>query len=345
MTQQIHSIVILPLLLLVLLPVHTFAINDTELPNESLTRQEQKLVQDIEKADPQKPKKQKLKFKKNKIKNSESYSEGEFSTNLKNFTLTNNGKQTVVGSPSEIDQIDPKINNGKIIYKSSDDTVDLTMESVEGGVRQVLHINNAEQPNRYKFPMDLPIGSKFVKNKDESVNVVDQNNKTTLYILTPWAVDANGKKLQTYYEVEDSQIIQYINFENAQFPITADPTWCGRIWNSLYWQDRANEGGYSLIVSPNWCGRQLTSNSWNAWDEFKDIARNAPFDWQWTWADRDFNNPNSKFWSMWKQFYCHADIAFWKNTWNLEPWRPDRRWREIYNSKQPNGEIIPCNPN
>jgi hypothetical protein len=221
----------------------------------------------------------------------------------------------------------------------------MSLENIDGGVRQVIVIKDSNQPKRYRFPMFLKPDQTFKKNIDESVNVIDNSNKTVLTILKPWAKDAKGINLQTYYEVEDKAIFQYINFENANFPVTADPAWCGGFWNSINWEDRKSEGGYTLSISPNWCGRQLFSLPQTFWERFKEVASYAPWDSQWQWGDRDPNRPTGKFWSMYKQFYCHADIAFWKEKWNLEPWRPDRRLRDVYNSTQPNGQLIPCNQN
>lgn len=44
------------------------------------------------------------------------------------------------------------------------------------------------------------------------------------FIKAPWALDANGKKLQTFYTVKDSKITQHVDTDGAAYPVVADPT-------------------------------------------------------------------------------------------------------------------------
>lgn len=85
--------------------------------------------------------------------------------------------------PSEFNNSQTTKLNNKIIYSSNTNNVDMTLENVDGGVRQVIVIHDKNQPNRYRFPMYLRPDQIFKKNSDESVNVVDKNNKRKLTIL------------------------------------------------------------------------------------------------------------------------------------------------------------------
>ncbi|MDR1790522.1 MAG: hypothetical protein LBR20_02490 [Propionibacteriaceae bacterium] len=45
-------------------------------------------------------------------------------------------------------------------------------------------------------------------------------------INAPWAIDAEGNPLDTYYEIDDDGITQVIETdENTHYPVTADPWW------------------------------------------------------------------------------------------------------------------------
>lgn len=70
---------------------------------------------------------------------------------------------------------------------------------------------------------------------DGSVIVYGADGTQTNYILAPWAKDAEGKDLDTYYTLEGNALKQHIDLSDAAFPVIADPsTGCGVGWCSVY---------------------------------------------------------------------------------------------------------------
>jgi Protein of unknown function (DUF2599) len=321
-----------------------------EIQSEQLNQSQSSTQEIINNADPQKPKLNKFKRKNNKLTSDENGLKKEFQSKEKKVklskTIDNKTHNLEIGTPESVSSSSSIVNiqADKLLLTSDNNKVDVNIENVDGGVRQVIVIKDNNQPNRFQFPMKTPEGFTFKKNPDESVNLTDESGKTILTILKPWARDKNGKELQTYYEVEDKLIVQFINYEGAEFPVTADPTWCGNSYYKLEWEDRASEGGLTLKISPTWCGRQIGVNYWEAWESFKDVAWNAPWRPEFDWYNKASQNNTNTYWSLFKQYHCHTITASWKETWNLEPKRPNYNWRTFMNPRWIDGKPIPCNP-
>ena len=189
---------------------------------------------------------------------------------------------------------------------------------MEGGVRQVIVINDESQSKSYNFPMKLNNGDYIVKNENGSLTVKDKDNNKLLSVLQPWARDKNGKSLNTFYNITDSGFEQVIDFEGAKFPIVADPTWCGNQIQSVWWTDDSRGG--RLNVVPTWCGSYVAMETWDAWTE---VNNRTPYHWQFNWKDRQYGT--DKYWSLFNQFKCHYanTLAQLREVeWNLEVYRP-----------------------
>jgi len=60
---------------------------------------------------------------------------------------------------------------------------------------------------------------------DGRVSVGNDAGDLLAGIEAPWAVDAHGKQLETYYTTKGSELTQHIVFtESTAFPVVADPT-------------------------------------------------------------------------------------------------------------------------
>jgi Protein of unknown function (DUF2599) len=305
---------------------------ETDIIADQITQDTRDTLKSIDKVDPNKPKTTRLKRKRGEIISKENNQIKNFKRHKKLVEFSRNGTKVDIGVPKEFNTSNQQTLEDKIVYKSNSENVDLIVENVDGGIRQVILIKDKDQPNRYEFPMNLEEGQKLVSNQGESINVVDKDNKRVLTILKPWAKDANGKDLQTYYKIENNTLVQYINFDNAVFPITADPTWCGNQIHSTQWQNWKNP--ISLGIIPTWCGRFLSIDTWDAWTE---VYNKTPYHWQWNWEERRYGT--NKYWSMFNQFKCHfvhpASI-YLKSRWNIEPTRPHvSLWSNI---------LANCNP-
>ena len=61
---------------------------------------------------------------------------------------------------------------------------------------------------------------------DDGVAVRDDNGDILGTLDAPWAIDATGASVKTWYEIRQSTIVQHVEPNSStQFPIVADPFW------------------------------------------------------------------------------------------------------------------------
>lgn len=60
-----------------------------------------------------------------------------------------------------------------------------------------------------------------------AVVIYTENDEVSSVIGDPWAFDAEGTKVPTWYEIEDGTVYQYVDHISAEFvyPVVADPVW------------------------------------------------------------------------------------------------------------------------
>lgn len=100
-------------------------------------------------------------------------------------------------------------------------------EVLEPGVRALIAIGSAEAPAAYDFPIALPDDHVLQAQEDGSVHGLDPaTGEIGLVVPAPWALDAEGHELFTWYEINGPTLTQHVNFTaDTSFPILADPVW------------------------------------------------------------------------------------------------------------------------
>ena len=134
--------------------------------------------------------------------------------------------------------------NGTIVYKAMDKNVDVLVQATknekengekEYGVRTMIVIDNATAAHDYTFKFKLPDGSRLVSGKelhtdeigDDEIAIVGEDGFFDGIIKSPWAKDATGKSLETFYTIDGDTLSQHIEFNvDTKFPVVADP-WIG----------------------------------------------------------------------------------------------------------------------
>ncbi len=226
-----------------------------------------------------------------------------------------------IWSPHRSKNTTIKLLDGQII--SSDETMDIVTQSIDGGVRQVITIHSVDADKIYNFPLTLPEWYNLLQ--DGSWNISIQNNDGNILslILPPWAKDANGINIPTHYEIVWNTLRQHIDFNaNTAFPVVADPAWCGQSIASTSWINRGWAHPWSLSIEPTACGKLwILGGGWfnvnNSWQEVLNLT---PVSSLWNKA-----YGTSVYWSMYNQYACHPNFAalVGKFPWNIEPTRPD----------------------
>jgi len=248
-------------------------------------------------------------------------------------------KAKLKGKSFEIVDVDTtgkkaKLVKGKLIRTSSDGEVSSSIEAVEGGFRAVLSIGKTKSMDySYDFPIKSTDGLKYVADEKGNISIRDTSNQLIAYVLQPWATDAKGKSVKTWYSIQDNGKIlrQHVNLRGASFPVIADPAWCGDTITNATWMYATREGGNTLSINPSWCGRAIASyNQGVFWAQFVWNELQTRFYSEYSKAVCSVNNTctNTQADTMWNQLVCHMNIvgAYGKNNWNLEPWKRNESW-------------------
>lgn len=128
--------------------------------------------------------------------------------------------------------------NGTVIYKNEEQPVSFAVQPINNnsfeGVRTLINIKNNTAPKEYSFTFDLDEGSKLISDSEYlgeefssgEIFIVNSENIIVGIIDKPWAYDANGEEVETYYRIDNTNTLtQIVNFTNDNaFPIVADPS-------------------------------------------------------------------------------------------------------------------------
>ena len=121
------------------------------------------------------------------------------------------------------------------VENSSDSelTVQAVKDEIFEGLRMSMIINNANASREYLFDFNLAEGYKIVTSEeyfdDKELDtgelfITNADNEITRIIESPWAIDANGKPIDTEYTIMEDKVSQTVHFdENTAFPVVADP--------------------------------------------------------------------------------------------------------------------------
>jgi hypothetical protein len=263
-----------------------------------------KIIQKIEKQDP-------AKLRVEKFNNRSEYIKGDLNIKIdkdnRKILVKNRQKRDFsIGIPS-IENQKVISTEGQIVHNS--EKIDIIIQPIEGGIRQVVNIKNSEAPKAYQFPIELSRGYNMKINTRGGVDIINNSGQIESGILPPWAKDAEGKDIKTWYTLDGNILTQHIDTTNAIYPILADPVYCSQYANSVWNEWR---GGWDTIrVIPSGCGRAFSRD--NLSGSFLEVHRKSG-------RQLSGSRYNSTFW-QWK---CHTEWAqVFPGTWDLEIARPD----------------------
>ncbi|MBP3222695.1 MAG: hypothetical protein J6M18_02040 [Actinomycetaceae bacterium] len=74
---------------------------------------------------------------------------------------------------------------------------------------------------------NIPAGFTLRYGTDGELDLMSNQGDTVATVDAPWAVDATGQHLPTYYELipASSTIRQHVDMKGATYPIAVDPSW------------------------------------------------------------------------------------------------------------------------
>ncbi|MCF4007775.1 Tox-REase-5 domain-containing protein [Corynebacterium uropygiale] len=127
----------------------------------------------------------------------------------------------------------------------------------KGRTQSLVVLEGPDSPREHRFKMDVPPGGRLVKNADGGVSVYDERGRVVESIRPPWAFDASGRAVPTWFEVDNAtgEIVQVIDpLRTTALPVVADP------------DKSKGTGDESLWDKTKKVGRK-------GWDKTKSVAR------------------------------------------------------------------------
>ena len=138
-----------------------------------------------------------------------------------------------VGTGHENSDVSIQIPSTSIVAKSEDGLSYIGASSADSqqvvqpldeGFRILNISKNENSPTEFSYILNLPAGATAEMNMG-TVRVT-RGDEILGSIKEPWAVDASGKQIETYFTLEGNTLTQHVKINSsANFPIISDPNW------------------------------------------------------------------------------------------------------------------------
>jgi hypothetical protein len=148
--------------------------------------------------------------------------------------------------------------HGSVAHEDAEeDAVIVTQPQSDGQARILAILRSELSPERYAY--DFAANGSHVQLTLDAfggVSVVDSVGNKVLFVLPPWATDAEGRDVPTRYEVNGTSLVQVVDHLGAGFtyPIVADPATCGWVTCTWYFGKRATKDLSSASSATAVCG-------------------------------------------------------------------------------------------
>lgn len=116
--------------------------------------------------------------------------------------------------------------NGIVEFDNNDGSTTVPVVKTDGSIQILTVIDDANAPARYSYEIGIAGDAKLEVNEDGSVDVTADDGTVAAVIAAPWARDANGESVSTWYEVDGPTLTQVVDHigTNVAYPVVADPT-------------------------------------------------------------------------------------------------------------------------
>jgi len=179
------------------------------------------------------------------------------------------GEEISIGLPLEVETAaGEEAADGSIVFEGLDST-DVVVQVLDDGTRVSTVIRDREAPARFSYPLSDDL-EPFIE-ADGSVSLLKQITVTDPgsgaeitgtsvvgTIAAPWARDAAGRDLRTWYEVDGSVLIQVVkhHVRGVTYPVVADPEGSTSWLNHYIWFNHAET---ATLASGGWGATAITA--------------------------------------------------------------------------------------
>lgn len=134
--------------------------------------------------------------------------------------------ELAIGVPGGDSNTSSVVKNGVSIYRNAADNTATAVKPMEdGGAQFLVTIGGFDSPTTYDYPVTVPEGATLQLTEDGGAEVVLRDGSLAAAISSPWAVDANGRPVPTYFQTDGGSLTQVVDHRGAgvTYPIIADP--------------------------------------------------------------------------------------------------------------------------
>ncbi|MGR4011088.1 hypothetical protein [Leucobacter sp. 1207-22] len=169
--------------------------------------------------------------------------------------------------------------DGTVVFASDLSSADTQQDAIavqtldQRSTRIQTIIATAQSEHSFEYRMDGLVPSQA----DDGSWIFISPDGSGLYVPVdaPWAVDAHGSPVETFFEIKDDALVQVVSpTDTVTYPITADPTWQ---WNGGGYGLKLNRtetrnvrtyaaaSGMCTIMSRRWPGAAVACGGWTAY--------------------------------------------------------------------------------
>ncbi|MFE4542414.1 hypothetical protein [Arthrobacter sp. NPDC056727] len=99
----------------------------------------------------------------------------------------------------------------------------VAQELPDGATRFMTVLSGSNAPENYTYQVDMPEGTTMKMAPSGGVDFINHAGQKVGSIGAPWARDAKGVAVETYYTIKGSQLVQTTKHAGAAYPVVADP--------------------------------------------------------------------------------------------------------------------------
>lgn len=132
------------------------------------------------------------------------------------------------------------IDDGVVAYAAADGSANAVQADSEGGVKMLTVIDNVSAPTEYTYGVTVPEGGVVELTSEGGAVVLGADNQPIAIVDVPWATDAAGNSVQTWFTTDGVSLTQHVlhTADGVVYPVTADP-WVYRWFGAFYELNRS----------------------------------------------------------------------------------------------------------
>lgn len=224
-------------------------------------------------------------------------------------------------------------NRGELFYEGIDETTTTVLPKVDGSLQLITTIPDSASPTNFSYTVRGDNISSHEKTPDGAIFFLDKSGNAVGGLAAPWAFDAEGTPVPTWFEVTGETVTQVVDHLNGSFtyPIVSDPYLGMQLyeWASVSFLNQ-RPGAYAINAKPTLWGYAVVSPAtFN--HHIYEVTQKLPIIERWRMTP-----------TIIEQHKCHIALgplerlAGGNGQYNMESFRPIKPWNQQMRDK--------CNP-